>query len=113
MKLVALFALPLTLAACGGSGGRDTGGNTAAPAAMTEVQQQVIDMNEGQRNGVLLRAILDGGEECQGVTRSKRLPDSENRPTWAARCGDGPAFQIAVGPDGIAKVTRLPDATEV
>jgi len=108
-----LLTLPLMLAACGGSGGRDTGGNTAAPAALTEVQQQVINMNEGQRNGVLLRAILDGGEECQGVSRSKRLPDNEGRPTWGARCGDGPAFQIAIGPDGVARVTRMPDAADV
>lgn len=113
MKTLPLASLPLLLAACGGSGDTAAGGNAAAPAALTQVQQQVVGMNDGQRRGVLLRAIVDGGEDCQGVTRAKRLPDNEGRPTWAARCGNGSAYQVAVGPDGVARVTQLPDAADV
>jgi len=104
------LTLPLALAACGS--GPDRGAAAPSPP-LTEVQRRVVALSDGQLRAVLLRSIIDGEEPCQGVVRAKRLPDREGRPTWAARCGNGTAYQVAVGPDGTARVVQLPDATEV
>lgn len=103
--------LTLLLAACGGAPQTNTApgsdADTSTPAGLTEVQQRVIDLAPRQRDGVLFRAIRDGDAECQGIAGSVRQADQEGRPVWAVRCSDGPAYLIAIGPDGVAQVTKV------
>lgn len=96
----ALLLLPL-LAAC------DSGAatNTAAPAAAAPQEDYVARVRalpEGQRNGVLFRAIRDGGRECQGVTRSEAAAEA----AWVATCDDGGQWVVALARDGTATVTN-------
>jgi hypothetical protein len=101
VRFLPLLALPL--AACGGPS--ETTANEAFPAAPpTAIQQRVLDLPEGQRRGVLLRAILDSGQQCQGVTAAPRIPDRQP-PSWNAHCGNGTNWVVAIGPDGTARVT--------
>jgi hypothetical protein len=97
----------LLLAGCGDGGVSATNGAEAVPQPsappLSNLQQQVIALNDGQRNGMLLRAILDGGQTCQGVKDAVRA-DRKGVPTWEVRCADGGLFIISIGPDGIAQV---------
>lgn len=107
----ALILLPLALAACQG-GAEEAANDTAAatgPVGMTPIQLRVAELPPAQRNGVLLRAIRDGAAPCQGITDANRQPDQDGKPVFAARCGDGPVYVIAVDRNGIARVTRLSD----
>jgi len=112
VKLAAPALLLLSLAACGDPSPDAAAGNRDAPAeraALSPTQQRVVDMPEGQRNGVLMRAIVDGGQPCQGVTLAARQPDEGGRPTWAARCANGASYRLSIGPDGTAQVTLVGD----
>jgi hypothetical protein len=97
----------LLLASCGDGGTNASNGAEAVPQPsappLSNLQQQVIALPDGQRNGMLLRAILDGGQNCQGVKEAVRA-DRKGVPTWEVRCMDGGAFVISIGPDGIAQV---------
>ncbi|PAX08859.1 hypothetical protein [Sphingomonas lenta] len=79
----------------------------AAPAQMTSVQRRIVDLPAGQRDAVLLRAILDGGAPCQGVGEVERRPDANGAPNFLARCVDGPIYMIAVSPTGVAQVAKI------
>ena len=104
-----VLILPLALAACGQAADTNTTAvaNSAAPAGLTAVQKQVVDLSPQLRDGVLFRAIRDGGAECQGVSATAREADQEGRPVWSARCTDGPAYLIAISPNGVAQVTKV------
>lgn len=78
-----------------------------SPAALTEVQQQVVDLPQQQRFGVFIRAIRDGGAPCQQVIQEIRQPDHQGSPLYAVRCDDGPRYAIAIDAKGIALVTKL------
>ncbi len=102
----ALILLPLALAACGEAA--DTNAAVAAaPAGLTAVQRRVVDLSPQLRDGVLFRAIRDGGAACQGVAATAREAEQDGRPVWSARCTDGPAYLIAIGGDGVAQVTKV------
>ena len=104
----ATILLPVMLAACGQvTDTNTTATNSTAPAGFTAVQRRVIDLSPQLRDGVLFRAIRDGDAECQGVAETTRQADQEGRPVWAARCTDGAAYLIAIGPDGTAQVTKV------
>ena len=102
--------LPLALAACAQAADTNTtaaAANGAAPAGPAAVQKRVVDLSPQLRDGVLFRAIRDGGAECQGVSATAREADQDGRPVWSARCTDGPAYLIAIGRDGVAQVTKV------
>ena len=108
----ALLALALLLTACGETAPatNETAtatANTAAPAGYSQLQQRVVDLPQGQRDGVLLRAIRDGNAPCQGVAESLRQPDQDGQPLYVARCTDGPVYAITVDRNGTAVVTRV------
>ena len=104
-----VLILPLALAACGQAADTNTTAvaNSTAPAGLTAVQKRVVDLSPQLRDGVLFRAIRDGGAECQGVAATAREADQDGRPVWSARCTDGPAYLIAIGSDGVAQVTKV------
>lgn len=97
------LALIVTLSGCGGAGpaGNQT---TPAKAAGPTDAQRIGDMAEAQRNAVFLRAILDGGHDCQQVTNSTRSGESNGVPIWRARCRGGGSWFIAITANGYAQI---------
>lgn len=75
-------------------------GNTGAGNATSAV----LALNDRQRNAVFIRAILDAGLQCEGVTASERIADQNGQPTWRANCGANSAHIISIGPDGTATI---------
>lgn len=103
-KLIAATgaALALSLAGCG-----DGAENETAPIVVpdsADYQMQLETMPEGQRNATLLRAIRDGGRDCQHVESSDLEGDRQGFPVWRARCGDGTEWSVIIANDGIAQV---------
>ncbi|WP_066482469.1 MULTISPECIES: hypothetical protein [unclassified Sphingomonas] len=66
-------------------------------------QAEVAKLNEGQRNGVMIRAIRDAGIACQGVTATVPI-GSDSPGVWRATCQDGASHVIQINPDGSANV---------
>lgn len=106
-----LSALILALAACqqapAGDNAAAPANATATPAGLSDLQQRVVGLSQGQRDAVLFRAIRDGDAPCQGVAEAHRQEDVDGNPVYAAVCTDGPAYAIAIGRDGVAQVTRV------
>lgn len=101
--------LVLGLAACG-----DGDERAATETAGTEnVQAQIDQLPEGQRNGVFIRAIRDAGEECQHVERSERSGENRGRPVWTAHCEGGGEYAIVIDEGGMAAVVNASEATIV
>lgn len=102
-KPVLIFASLSLLAACG-----EGPANETPPPADTSngmnYQAAVLELPDRQRNVVMVRAILDAGVPCQGVTKSVRVRDFEGAPTWAATCTDGRQHLITLSRDGTARV---------
>lgn len=108
MKLAALAltaTCALTLSACGQDPVRNTTAAPTVPAGPDRIQSEIAAMNDGQRNGVLFRAISDAGQKCQGIETSARQEDRDGQPTWVAKCVAGDSWLVAIGPGGNAKVT--------
>jgi hypothetical protein len=97
------LAILVPLAACG-QGGSQAPTNTVVPE--NGYSARMASMNEGERNGVLFRAIRDAGQACQGVTRSQAIDPVQGKPAWVATCDDGTPWLVVIGNDGIAAVTN-------
>lgn len=106
--MIAHRLLPLAaLALVAGCDVTPTGQPTAPPKAAppSEFQKSVEALSEAQRNIMLIRAIQDADQECQGVTSSERRGDSLNGdPLYIARCGAQHVYGVAIGRDGMAQV---------
>ena len=98
-----LAAALLPLAACGQSGTTATNNITVPENGYTE---RMAALTEGERNGVLFRAIRDGGRDCQGVTRSQSIDPVQGQPAWVATCDNGGEWLVVLNNDGIATVTN-------
>lgn len=94
------------LTACGG-GRTDTANEAAAarPTPQNNAQAAVLALPEGQRNGVLFRAIRDANLQCQNVTRSTLAQQStEQLPVFVATCDNGVDHPISITADGTAVI---------
>src|SRR3546814_11471388 len=87
---------------------------TAAPYAATNYQQEIVSLDEGQRNAVFIRAIRDADIEgtCQGVESSAYVGEYQDAPMWTARCSDGTDWAIVLGPTGTAPVMACAAAAQ-
>ena len=110
---LAILATALPLAACGSS---TEGGNNIAAQATTNGTElsadalgvKVRDLPEGQRRGVLFRAIRDAGPtgaSCQSVTAMKEVAPVNGNPTWNAVCDGTAQWTIVLTADTSASVT--------
>lgn len=118
-KLVAgtSLALMLALTACGDGNEQTSQVPTAAPEPNVEAgeyQEEILSLDEGQRNAVFIRAIRDADVEntCQGVESSAYVGEYEGAPMWTARCSDGTDWAILLGPTGTAQVMMCAAAEE-
>ena len=100
------LALMLALAGCGDGGEADQAPVAAPEEAAGNYQQEILSLDEGQRNAVFIRAIRDADIEgtCQGVEGSAYVGEYQNAPMWTARCSDGTDWAILLGPTGTAQV---------
>jgi hypothetical protein len=112
----------LALAGCQSEPAQD---NAAAPAAINTTDAEanaignaagsdnalaaVIEMNDRQRNVVFIRALLDAGLPCEGVTSSERVDDLNGQPAWRATCVGGTSHLISISPDGTANIASRTD----
>ncbi|MBO9714902.1 hypothetical protein [Sphingomonas sp.] len=106
MMLAAGAAL-LMLGGCGGgSGGEAPAAQGVDPAkvAADPTIQKVLKMNDQQLKVVLVRAIMDAGMKCDGVTSAERQKDQAGLPAWLAHCRDGSSHFVILELDGGAKV---------
>ena len=101
---LALAALALPLASCGAEADQPAG--SAATPPLDETAQRVRALPPGQRDGVLLRAIRDAGQDCQQVTQSEAIDDVAGAPAYAATCDNRGLWVVAFNPGGIATVTK-------
>jgi hypothetical protein len=69
----------------------------------------VLEMNDRQRNVVFIRALLDAGLACEGVTSSERVDDLNGQPAWRATCVGGASHLISISPDGTANIASRTD----
>lgn len=104
MRSILTVAGASLLAACGSEPANETAPPETNMAWGTNHQEAVLKLSDRQRNVVMVRAILDAGLQCQGVTESERVRDYEGAPTWAATCTDGRPHLITISPDGTARV---------
>ncbi|WP_322965283.1 hypothetical protein [Sphingomonas fuzhouensis] len=111
--LLAVMAAALPLAACGS---HETANNSAAAAATSNGTEMSADalgakiraLPEGQRRGVLFRAIRDAGPNgasCQSITAMKEIAPVNGNPTWDAVCDDTTQWTIVLTADQSASVT--------
>lgn len=105
MKKFAMVALAAGLAACQQQTEEpaDTSPNTTAVAPENDVAMQMEQLPEPALKATLIRAILDAGLDCEGVTKVERMKDAKT-PTWRATCQGGQSHLIEVSPDGTATV---------
>ncbi|QXT34274.1 hypothetical protein KV697_10545 [Sphingomonas sanguinis] len=110
--LLAVMAAALPLAACGS---HETANNSAAAATTngTEMSADTLGakirtLPEGQRRGVLFRAIRDAGPSgasCQSITAMKEAAATNGNPTWNAVCDGTTQWTIVLTADQSASVT--------
>lgn len=99
------LALALALAGCGEGGEQTVEAPLTAPEGES-YQDEILSLDQGQRNAVFIRAIRDVDVEqtCQGVESSAYVGEHEGTPMWTARCADGTDWALLIGPTGTAQV---------
>ncbi len=116
MRAIGATMLILAAAACSGGAATNNSGaeaNVAAPAAApTNAQRAVSDLTEGQRNGVLFRAIRDARQPCQNVRESTLSETPNSVPVYMATCENNAVYAVAIRDDGNAIVQPVMPAEE-
>lgn len=111
--LLAMMAAALPLAACGSSSEPANNSAAAVTTNGTEMSADTLGakiraLPEGQRRGVLFRAIRDAGPSgasCQSVTAMKEAAATNGNPTWNAVCDGTTQWTIVLTADQSASVT--------
>jgi hypothetical protein len=104
-----MLVAALALAGCGKPAPDATVTPAASPAGGTAAGhyvETVTALPEGQRRGVLFRAIVDAGHDCQSIVDSRREDAVKGQAAWSARCADGAVWLVALGDDGVAQVSQ-------
>ena len=115
LSIVPAFAL--LLAGCGGAQPANEAvvnsaveANAVGNVTGENVTARVIAMSDRERNVVFVRALIDAGLPCDGVTASERLPDQDGKPLWRADCkAPGSSHLITVTPDGTVQMVSRSD----
>lgn len=100
---------PALLGACGEEA--PVASRSQDAAALARQKARIDALAPGQRDAVFLRAIRDGGEDCQQVVGSAYSGDQLGQPSWAARCSDGRDWIIVVEASGRALVAPRSEPT--
>ncbi|MCP1468986.1 hypothetical protein J3E64_000657 [Sphingobium sp. OAS761] len=104
MRKLMVLAGVFALMACGDSGEQISAvDNRAVPE--TGAAAKVAKLDEGQRNGVLERAVRASGAACPEVIRSERIEIRPGVSGWKAECSNSSAHLVEIQADGTANVT--------
>lgn len=107
MRKGVMVAMLAGLAACSGAGEQPSKApDNGADEPGENYVATVAALPEGQRNGVLFRAIRDSGNDCQSVTGARRIDDQPGVSGWAVVCDGRSAWAVALKPDGTAVVAK-------
>jgi hypothetical protein len=101
MRKTLSAAMLIALAAACGS--REQPARQQPDNQAAEMQARLKALPETSRDAVFIRAIRDGGFDCQHVETSAPIADAS---AWTARCDDGTPYVIAIGAGGQAQVTK-------
>ena len=119
MRTIAGSMLILAAAACSGDGSSTSdnavaysNGTAPVAAAPSNAQRAVSDLPEGQRNGVLFRAIRDARQACQNVRESLLSETPSAVPVYMATCENNAVYAVAIQDDGTAIVQPVMPAEE-
>lgn len=110
-RTIGIGLLLAGLAGCADAGAGNDNAGAAAPAnasanaaAGTNAQLAVRELPEGQRNGVLFRAIRDARQPCQNVRESMLSETPGRTPVYMATCENNAVYAVAIRDDGNAIV---------
>lgn len=103
-SFVTALALGLAPSGCGPAGVSNKA--EQQPANASADGRGLDAMSEAEREGVLLRALRDGGHDCQEVVGAVRAGESQGVPLWRAVCRGGRSWIIAVTANGYAQILR-------
>jgi hypothetical protein len=106
-------ALIVTLAGCGETENPGEGNQIVQVEGPERIQQQLQEMPEGQRNAVFIRAIQDGGQECQHVEASRYVGTEQGFPVWNVRCDGGGIWKVLIANDATAQVISSAEDPEL
>ena len=67
-------------------------------------------LDDRQRDAVMLRAVRDARQDCQGVVGSAYSGVQFGMPSWVARCSDGRDWMVMLDKGGRAHVARREEA---
>ncbi len=70
--------------------------------------KRVMALPIGQQRGVVVRAIQDGGGDCQTITEFKPQPVQQGNAVWAVRCENGARWIVTMNDAGLATASGLP-----
>lgn len=105
-RSIAALLVALPLAACNSGPAPAPADNAETRAAQDSAYAKTIRaMPDGQRNATLYRAIADAKQPCQQVNHSQEIDAMNGLPAWSATCETNMSWIVAIGPDGVAKVT--------
>ena len=103
-KFLGLTVSALALANCSDGRGGEDSASTAAANGAAEMQAQLNQLSEAQRNGVFMRAIRDARLNCQHVERSESAGEHQGLPLWRAWCENNTSYTIVIAQSGTAQV---------
>lgn len=126
---LAIVALGVLLAGCGGSsgsGGNDTGivrgtASGPVPASTADPMEAKIDaLDEAGRKTAFFRAIYDADFQCDEIVKIADRPRDNGHRAWIVTCDDTGDYYITLQPGGVFTVsgtpqakTRLPKGTKI
>lgn len=117
MKMILPLAMSGLLAACGQPASETANTATTANAAAATPSGYIAKVKAlppGQRDGVLFRAIQQGGgDSCQGVQKVEALDATkQGHPNWRVTCPGGAQWIVTLSDDGTALVTGARDPVQ-
>ena len=109
MRTMGLAAALLVMSGCGGAQEPPESDKTAVPGV--DYKARIDALGEQQRNAVMLRAVRDARQDCQGVVGSAYGGLHFGMPSWVARCSDGRDWIVMLDKGGRALVARREEAS--
>ena len=105
MRKPMIITVALALSACGGAEPPAPRPTATLAADGKDYRKAVTALPVGQLHQVMIRAIRDARQACQGVNEAVRQPDNNGMPVWLARCEGGQDWLVTIQADGTAQVT--------
>ena len=109
MRRAGWAVLLLAVSACGGP--QEPAETNKVEKADVDYKARIDGLDDRQRDAVMLRAVRDARQDCQGVVGSAYSGMQFGMPSWVARCSDGRDWLVMLDKGGRAHVARREEAT--